>query len=100
VRHQTDGLRRDAMAHAEAAGCMTAEAWTGIAAFWSGDSIAPLGKPAFPPFPGQPGTAIAGAVTLASVRGDGKQFAARLKRFLASGRDIASGGTGRLPHEA
>jgi hypothetical protein len=99
VRQQTDTMRRAAMAHAEAGRYMTAEAWTGIAAFWSGDSIAPLGEPAIPPLPEQSGSAVAAAVTLASVRGDGKQHAARLKRFLDSGRDIASGGVGRMQPE-
>jgi hypothetical protein len=96
VRRQTDDLRRAAMLHAEVGGFMTAEAWTGIAAFWSGDSLAPLGERPIPPLPEQTGTAVAAAVMLASVRGDGAQYAARLKRFLESGRDIASGGVGRM----
>lgn len=99
VRRQRDDVRRAAMAHAEAAGMMTAEAWCGIAAFWSGDSLAPLGKPAEPPLPFQPGTAIAAGVILASVRGNGRRLAERMKRFLDSGRDIAAGGQGRLPRE-
>jgi Family of unknown function (DUF6931) len=99
VRRQTDDLRRAAMAHAEVGGFMTAEAWTGIAAFWSGDSIAPEGERPIPPLPEQTGTAVAAAVMLASVRGDGAQYAARLKRFIDSGRDIASGGVGRLQPE-
>jgi hypothetical protein len=99
VRRQTDDLRRAAMAHAEVGGFMTAEAWTGIAAFWSGDSIAPPDERPIPPLPEQTGTAVAAAVMLASVRGDGAQYAARLKRFLDSGRDIASGGVGRLQPE-
>ena len=100
VRQQKDDVRRAAMGHAEAAGFMSAEAWTAIAAFWSGDSIAPQGQPPTPPLPEQTGTAVAAAVTLASVRGDGKLFAARLKRFLDSGRDIGSGGFGRMQPEA
>ncbi len=79
---------------------MSAEAWTGVAAFWSGDSLAPAGAKAIPPLPEQTGTAVAAAVTLASVRGDGKRFTARLQRFLESGRDILSGGTGRMAPEA
>ncbi len=100
VRQQKDALRRDAMTHAEAGGFMSAEAWSAIAAFWSGDSLAPLGARAVPPLPEQPGTAVAAAVTLASVRGDAKRFAERLRRFLESGRDILSGGTGRMAPEA
>jgi hypothetical protein len=99
VRRQTDDLRRAAMAYAEAGGCMTPEAWTAIAAFWSGDSIAPLGERPRAPLPQQTGSAVAAAVSLAAVRGDGKRYPERLKRFLESGRDIASGGNGRLPPE-
>ncbi len=100
VRQQKDALCRDAMSHAAAGGFLSAEAWTGIAAFWSGDSLAPVGAPAIAPLPEQPGAAVAAAVTLASVRGDGNTFAARLHRFLDSGRDILAGGTGRIAPEA
>jgi hypothetical protein len=100
VRQQKDALRRDAMTHAEAGGFMSAEAWSAIAAFWSGDSLAPPGAPPIAPLPEQTGTAVAAAVTLASVRGDGKRFTERLQRFLESGRDILSGGTGRMAPEA
>ncbi|MGO9328805.1 MAG: DUF6931 family protein [Steroidobacteraceae bacterium] len=99
VRQQKDALRREAMVHAEHGGFTTAEAWTGVAAFWSGDTLAPPGEREIPPLPEQTGTAVAAAVTLASVRGDGKQYAERLQRFLDSGRNILSGGTGRMPAE-
>jgi hypothetical protein len=84
---------------AEAGGCLTAEAWTAIAAFWSGDSIALPGQPPIVPLPHQAGSAVAAAVSLAAVRGDGKRYPDRLRRFLGSGRDIASGGNGRLSPE-
>ena len=77
----------------------TLTAWTGIAAFWSGDSIAPPGQPPIAPLPQQTGSAVAAAVSLAAVRGDGKRYPERLRRFLGSGRDIASGGNGRLSPE-
>ncbi len=99
VRQQKDPLRRDAMIHAQAGGFMSAEAWAAVAAFWSGDSLAPRGAPKSAPLPEQTGTAVAAAVALASVRGDGKRFAARLQRFLESGRDILAGGTGRMAPE-
>jgi len=100
VRQQKDPLRRDAMIHAEAGGFMSAEAWAAVAAFWSGDSLAPPGARAIAPLPEQTGTAVAAAVTLASVRGDGKRFQTRLQRFLESGRYILAGGTGRMAPEA
>jgi hypothetical protein len=100
VRQQSDDVRRAAMAHAEAGGFGTAETWTAIAAFWSGDSTAPLGQAPLPPLPDQSGSAVAAAVTMASVRGEGTRYAERLKLFLESGRDIASGGFGRMQPEA
>lgn len=99
VRQQTDTLRRAAMAFAETSGFSTPEAWAGVAAFWSGDSMAPEGQPAVPPAPHLTGTAVAGAVALAAARGDARRNTDRLKRFLESGRNIAAGGPGRLRAE-
>ncbi len=99
VRQQSDKLRRQAMAHAEAGGFGTPEAWAAVGAFWSGDSMSPEGQPAVPPAPHLAGTAVAGAIALAAVRGEVARRAARLKRFLESGRNIAQGGPGRLPPE-
>ncbi len=99
VRQQSDKVRRDAMAKAEAADFATPEAWAAVAAFWSGDSMAPEGQAAVPPAAHLCGTAVAGSVVLAAVRGDPLRQPARLKRFLESGRNIAAGGPGRLPPE-
>jgi hypothetical protein len=99
VRQQKDEQRRAAFAHAEASGFQTPEAWSGVAAFWSGDSMSLVGLPPVPPGPELPGTAISGAVALSAVRGDVLKRAARLKRFLESGRNIAAGGPGRMPPE-
>lgn len=99
VREQTDAQRRQAMAEAQAGGCATPEAWAGVAAFWSGDSMAPPDQPKVPPMPHLAGLAVAGAVALASVRGSPARQPERLRRFLESGRSIATGGTGRLPPE-
>jgi hypothetical protein len=100
VRQQSDKTRRTAFDHAQAGGCRSPEAWAAIAAFWSGDSMSPEGQPAVPPAPHLAGTAAAGAVALASVRGDVTRREARLRRFLESGRNVAAGGPGRLPAEA
>jgi hypothetical protein len=99
VRQQKDEQRRAAFAHAEASGFQTPEAWSAVAAFWSGDSMSPVDLPAVPPAPHLTGTAVAGSVALAGVRGDVKRQAARLKRFLESGRNIAAGGPGRMGPE-
>jgi len=100
VRQQTDKARRLAWDRAQASGCTSPEAWAAIAAFWSGDSMAPEGQPAVPPAPHFTGTAAAGAVALAAVRGDPARRNDRLHRFLESGRNVAAGGPGRLPAEA
>jgi hypothetical protein len=99
VRQQNDKSRRIAWDRAQESGCTSPEAWTAVAAFWSGDSMSPEGQPAIPPAPHLTGTAVAGAVALAAVRGDPTRQQARLRRFLESGRNIAAGGPGRLPAE-
>ena len=100
VRQQKDEQRRAAMSHAETGGFQTPEAWAGVAAFWSGDSMSPVGQPAVPPPASAMGGAVAGAVALSAARGDVTKHAERLKRFLESGRNIAAGGPGRMPPEA
>ncbi len=100
VRRQTDAQRRAAMQAAEAAGFASAEAWAAVAAFWSGDSMAPLAAPKVPPQPHFTGLAVAGAVALAAARGPATRREARLRRFLVSAKDIAAGGAGRIEPEA
>jgi hypothetical protein len=101
VRQPAEPARRQAMARAQETGFGTPEAWAAVAVFWSTGSMAPEGQPDVPPPAHLAGTAVAGAVALASVRGDVERREARLRRFLESGRDIAAGGAGRLaPEEA
>jgi hypothetical protein len=99
VRRQDDATRRQAMDLARQAGFAAPESWAAVAAFWSGDSMSPLGQPAVPPAPHLAGTAVSGAIALAAVRGDPSRRPARLERFLASLREIADGGAGRLDRE-
>lgn len=99
VRQPSDALRRAAMGQAQLAGLDSPEAWAAVAAFWSGDSLAPLGQPKVPPAPHLPGTAAAGAVQLAAVRQGATRQEARLDAFLRSAHEIACGGTGLLRPE-
>jgi hypothetical protein len=94
-----DETRRQAFAHAQAAEFGTPEAWAAVAAFWSGDSMAPLGQPVVPPTANLAGTAVAGSVALAAVRISPEKRNARLERFLDSAAEIAGGGSGRLAAE-
>lgn len=97
VRRQTDETRRAAFELAQARGLDTPEAWAAVGAFWAGDSMAPPDVPKVPPAPHLTGTAIAGSINLAAVRGDPLRRDARLARFLDAARDIAAGGAGRMP---
>ncbi len=92
-------LARAAMDEAKRAGFQSPEAWAGVAAFWSGDSLTPPTTPAVAPPPHLTGLAVAGAVALAAVRHKPERQPQRLVMFLQSAQDIAAGGTGRLPPE-
>jgi hypothetical protein len=100
VRTQTDEVRRRAFDFAGRAGFNSPEAWAAVGAFWSGDSLSPLGQAAVSPPAHVAATAVAGAVALASVRVYPERRLDRLARFLSSARDIAVGGPGRLPVES
>ncbi len=91
-----DAARRQAFSHAQDGNFSTPEAWAAVAAFWSGDSMAPLGQAAVPPAPHLAGTAVIGSVLLAAVRSRPERRAQRLANFLAAAREIAAGGSGRM----
>lgn len=99
VRRPDEASRRAAAAAADRTGFSTPEAWVAKAAFWSGGSMAGEGQPIVPPPEHLTGTAVAGAVMLASVRHTPVRQKERLEKFLASARDIAGGGAGRLQPE-
>lgn len=100
VRRPDEAARRACMAAAQQNNFRSTEAWAAVGAFWSGGSMAPEGQPVVPPGEHLTGTAIGGAVVLAGVRRTPQHMDARLKRFLASAREIALGGAGRIPPEA
>ncbi len=94
-----EALRRAAWDAAQATDFRSPEAWAAVGAFWSGGSLSPEGQPVIPPAEHLTGVAVCGSVVLASVRGRPERAEARLTRFLVSVRDIAGGGTGRIPVE-
>jgi hypothetical protein len=65
VRQQNMETARAAMAEARRTGFQSPEAWAGVGAFWSGESLAPAEAPPVPPPPHLTGVAVAGAVALA-----------------------------------
>jgi hypothetical protein len=99
VRRPDEPARRAAAAAAEKTKFDSPEAWTAMGAFWSGGSMSPEGQPVVPPPDHLTGTAVTGSVMLASVRHAPEKQQERIERFLASARDIAGGGAGRLQPE-
>jgi hypothetical protein len=91
-----DGLRRAAWAAAQKTAFRSPEAWTAVAAFWSGGSMAPEGQPVVPPADHLVGVAVGGSVVLAAVRVRPESAPDRMRRFLESARDIGAGGAGRI----
>lgn len=69
--------------------------WLAQAVFWSGGSITPVNGPESPAPPFLYSHAVAGAICLAAVLPDGSKGESNYKDCIASGIDIASGGTGR-----
>jgi hypothetical protein len=100
VRQRDEDARYASMAAARHIGFKSPHAWSAVAAFWSGGSIAPRGKPAVPPPGHLAGTAAHGAIMLAAVRQSAKNRAQRLERFFHAARDIADGGGGQIGLEA
>jgi hypothetical protein len=99
VRKPGDAAGRAAMECAQRTAFRSPEAWAAVAAFWCGESMAPVGQPAVPAAPHMPGVAVAGGVVLAAVRYRPERAEIRFSRFLAAARDIAVGGAGRIPPE-
>jgi hypothetical protein len=90
VKEPSEANRRAAGAAAAAAGYGTPAGCLAAAAFWSGGSLNPPHLPPVPPKDDLTGTAIAGAVLLASVAAPAGPEAAKAK-VLALGADVASG---------
>jgi hypothetical protein len=94
VYKPTEENRRAALSTGEKIGSGTAAGWAALAAGWSGGSMGPASGPAITPGETLTPAAVAVAVIEASVSGGGG-IQDKFRRFLSSGMDIASGGTGR-----
>lgn len=95
VFQPVDARRRAAMSLAEELGFDVPASWAAVAAFWSGDSLAPAEQPKVAPEPHLYCHAVGGGVLLAASRGPADRIAARQRGLLGLGVDIANGGTGR-----
>lgn len=97
VRRPSDEAREAAALRAEGAETKSPEVWAAKAVAWSAASAMPSDPRRRSPSGKVPGAAVVSAVVLASLRKTPTVSQAYLHRFLQSGRDIASGGSGRLP---
>jgi len=92
VREPSEANRRTAEAAAKAAsGTSTPAGCAAQAAFWSGESLAPAGQSPVPPAPGLAGSAVFGAVLLASVLHNPTGFKDNLAALLDLGVVVAAG---------
>ena len=95
VRRPTEENRRAAMASTEQLSPDAPSSWVAMAAFWSGDNMAPVGAPTVMPGDELTGRAVAGAITLAAVQPEPQHAPERYRSFTAIALDIARGGDGR-----
>jgi len=95
VRRPTEENRRAAMASTEMLSPDAPSSWAAMAAFWSGDNMAPVGAPTVMPGDELTGKAVAGAVFLAAVQPEPQYAPERYRSFTAIALDIARGGDGR-----
>jgi len=95
VRRPTEENRRAAHQTAERVGLDSPSTWAAMAAFWSGDNMAPIGVPAVAPGDALTGRAVTGAVTLAAVQHEPQRAPEKFRGFTAIAFDIARGGDGR-----
>jgi hypothetical protein len=88
IAQPTDENRRAAKAAGDAAKLETAAGCAGLAAFFSGDSLAPPDCPAVPPGPYLTAKAVTGAVIFAAMSGEPNQAPEKFKSFVAQGVDV------------
>lgn len=99
VRKPDEAARRATMEIAQKGGFRSAEAWAAVGAFWSGGSMSPEGQPEVLPAEHLTGVAVVGSIMMAAMRHKPERAPARFIRFVASARDIAAAGAGRIPPE-
>ena len=90
IAQPTEENRRAAHAAAEQAGFGTAAGCTGLAAFFSGESIAPPDAPPVPPGEFLAAKAVSGAIIFAAVAPRPEKAAEKFQSFIAQGVDVTS----------
>jgi len=90
IAQPTDQHRRAAYAAAEAAPFSSAAGCAGLAAFFSGDSLAPPDLPPVPPGEFLFAKAVSGAVIFAAVSKEPENAPDKFKQLLAQGMDVSA----------
>ena len=90
IAQPNDDNRRAAMSAAETADVGTAAGCAGMAAFFSGGSLAPPDVPPVPPGPYLTARAVSGAVILAAVAVEPEKAPEKFRMFLAQGMDVVN----------
>jgi hypothetical protein len=90
VAQPTEDNRRSAMAAAQKAELSTAAGCAGLAAFFSGGSLAPPEAPPVPPGEFLAAKAVAGAVIFAAVAKEPERAPEKFKSFVAQGVEVTN----------
>jgi hypothetical protein len=90
IAQPNDDNRRSAMAAAEKAELGTAAGCAGLAAFFSGGSLAPPNAPVVPPGEYLTAKAVVGAVIFAAVAKEPERAPEKFKSFVAQGVDVTN----------
>ena len=90
IKEPTDEARRTAMAASEAAGLEGSAAYTGLAAFFCGETIGPAELDPVPPPAGVVSKVVGACIALAATEGPPDEIDATLERFAARGVELAS----------
>jgi hypothetical protein len=89
IAEPTDAHRRVAFAHAEQAGLGTAVGFAAVAAFLSGESVAPPDVPPVPPGEWDAAQAVAATVILAAAESRPDDADGGMREFLRQGLELA-----------
>jgi hypothetical protein len=90
IADPSDVNRRAAMEAAETAEFATAAGCAGLAAFFSGESLAPPDLPPVPPGEFLPAKAVSGAVLCAAMGGDPKETPERFQNYISQAIDVTN----------
>jgi hypothetical protein len=90
IAQPSEDNRRSAMAAAQKAELGTAAGCAGLAAFFSGGSLAPPEAPAVPPGEFLPAKAVSGAVIFAAVALEPERAPEKFRSFVAQGVEVTN----------